>query len=69
MSYEPDADLADLQHHWGSAYMVTRPEPDVWLAQRRDTYETLRADGPHDLRLLIRADYLAKPVPRRWRRR
>ena len=59
-----DPDLADLRWHWGSAYIISRPEPDVWVAQRRDTRETLRADGPEALRHMIVADYSARPVPR-----
>jgi len=64
-----DSDLQDLQHHWGSAYMITKPEPDVWLAVRRDDHGTLRAGKPDELRDLIRTDYFARPVPRRWPRR
>jgi hypothetical protein len=36
----------------------------LWLAQRRDTGETLKVDGPEELRLAIRADYQARPMPR-----
>lgn len=69
-----DPDLADLQHHWGSAYMISHPAPDAWLAQRRDDYQSLTAATPRGLLELIRADYLARPVPRMrprrtWRRR
>lgn len=60
-----EPDLADLQHHWGSAYMISHPQPDVWLAQRRDTYESLKAEEPTGLLRLIRQDYFRKPVPRR----
>lgn len=60
--------LAELQHHWGSAFMITNPEPDVWLAVRRDDHGTLRAGKPGELLDLIRADYFARPVPRRWPR-
>jgi hypothetical protein len=59
--------LGDLQHHWGSAYMISHLEPDIWLAQRRDDYATLRAEGPEQLLYLIRQDYARKPVPRRQR--
>ena len=59
-----DDDLAELRHHWGSAYRISHPAPDVWLAQRRDTRETLRADSPGELLDLIRADYASRPVPR-----
>jgi len=57
--------LADLQHHWGSAYVIEHPGPDVWIAQRKDNRETLRADGPAELLDRIRADYAARPVSRR----
>ena len=63
--FNPDADaLADLDHHWGSAYVVAHPEPDVWVAQRRDTRETIRAQSADELFAAILADYSAKPVPR-----
>jgi hypothetical protein len=35
--------------YWGSAYLIEHPEPDVWIAQRKDNRETLRADGPAEL--------------------
>ena len=57
--------LADLRHHYGSAYLISHPEPDVWLAQRRDDRTVLRADGPAELLDRIRADYAAHPVSRR----
>ena len=57
-------DLAELRWHWGSAYVISHPAPDVWVAQRRDTRETLRSDGPAGLRQAILADYFAHPVPR-----
>ena len=60
-----DLDLAELRHHYGSAYITTRPEPDIWLAQRRDTRETLRADSPGELLDRIRDDYATHPVSRR----
>jgi hypothetical protein len=48
--------------------MVTNPEPDLWLAVRRDNHGTLRAGKPRELLDLIRQDYFARPVPRRWPR-
>ena len=57
--------LAELRHHYGSAYVIEHPEPDVWIAQRRDARETLRADSPGELLDRIRADYAARPVSRR----
>jgi hypothetical protein len=59
-----DPDLADIRHHWGSAYAIAHPEPDTWIALRRDTRELLRADNPHGLRALLQLDYLVRPVPR-----
>jgi hypothetical protein len=58
------AALADLKHHWSTAYMLWHPEPDRWVAQRRDNDETLVASTPGELLRQIRADYRAKPVPR-----
>lgn len=56
--------LESLIWHWGDAYAISRPEPDVWLAQRHDNRETLRSDSAEGLRDAILADYLACPVPR-----
>lgn len=56
--------LDDLRWHWGDAYLISFFEPDVWVAQRRDNGETLRADNPVDLRERITADYTAAPVSR-----
>lgn len=60
-----DYDLAELCHHWGEAYAITHPEPDLWLAQRRDSRETVRAASAEKLYEAISADYARKPVPRR----
>jgi len=57
--------LAELRHHYGSAYIIEHPEPDVWIAQRRDTRETLRADSHGEPLDRIRDDYAAHPVSRR----
>jgi hypothetical protein len=35
-----------------------------WIAQRRDTPETLRAESAVELLEKIRADYTRRPVPR-----
>ena len=60
-----DTDLGDLRWHWGSAYRIQHwPVPRLWLAQRRDTGETVKAADPTELRDRIRADYFARPVPR-----
>jgi hypothetical protein len=56
--------LGNLQWHWGSAYLIARPGPDIWVAQRADTRETLCATDPEQLREAIRADYAGRPVPR-----
>lgn len=50
--------------HWGSAYLISHPNPGVWLAQRRDDRQMVRATNPEKLRQAIRADYAARPVPR-----
>jgi hypothetical protein len=55
--------LADLQWHWGSAYLITGAAGH-WVAQRRDDGRTLTARGPGELRELITEDYEARPVPR-----
>jgi hypothetical protein len=59
-----DSDLDDLRWHWGSAYVISHPCPEVWLAQRRDDREMIRAATPGDLRDRIVEDYTARPVPR-----
>lgn len=59
-----ERELADLRWHWGSAYLISHPALDVWLAQRRDTRETLRADMPTALHDAILADYMARKVSR-----
>jgi hypothetical protein len=56
--------LAELRHHYGSAYLIEHPDPDVWIARRRDNREVLRAEDPEILLRLIRADYAANPVSR-----
>lgn len=60
---QPDP-LAALIWHWGSAYIISNPEPDVWLAIRRDDHGTLRDTTPTGLRDRIIGDYFARPVPR-----
>lgn len=57
--------LAELRWHWGSAYLISHPKPGVWLAQRRDTRETLRAGSAAELLEKIRDDYAQRPVSRR----
>jgi hypothetical protein len=60
-----DRALAGLRHHWGSAYLIVHPGPDTWIAWRRDDQARLHAEDPEALREQIRADYAARPVPRR----
>jgi len=55
--------LGELRWHWDEAYAISR-SGYVWLAQRRDNRETLRADSPEELHDLIVKDYSARPVPR-----
>jgi hypothetical protein len=64
MGSDRDEPLEALRWHWGGAYMICHPEPDTWVAQRRDTRETLQAATPEGLRDLIIADYAARPVSR-----
>lgn len=56
--------LEALWWHWGEAYIIVHPEPDFWLAERRDNHETVRAESPEGLRDAILADYLRYPVSR-----
>jgi hypothetical protein len=57
-------ELGALRWHWGDAYIICRPELEVWLAERRDDHETLQATTPLGLRDRILANYTARPVPR-----
>jgi hypothetical protein len=59
-----DEPLSALRWHWGSAYQVHHTAPVIWIAQRRDTRETLHADSPEALRDRIIEDYFAHPVNR-----
>ena len=59
------ADLEDLRWHWGEAYLIHHLGPDVWVAQRRDSRQTLGAEDPETLRERIKADYASHPVSRR----
>lgn len=56
--------LDDFRWHWGSAYIFTHPQPDTWLAERRDDHGMLHAKTPPELLELIRADYIKCPVSR-----
>ena len=64
MGSDCDVPLGYLRWHYGEAYVVWRPAPDVWIVERRGTHETLRADDPEKLLKLIRDDYAARPVSR-----
>ncbi len=55
--------LADLQHHWGSAYAIAGAA-GCWVARRRDDGRLINASGPEGLRELLARDYEARPVPR-----
>jgi hypothetical protein len=59
-----DEPLGALRWHWGSAYIINCLAAGRWIAERRDTHETLRADTPLGLRDKIIADYTARPVTR-----
>jgi hypothetical protein len=62
-SWEAEA-LADLQWHWGEAYLI-RHLGGRWVAQRRDSRETISAPTAAGLGELITQDYAARPVARR----
>jgi hypothetical protein len=64
VSSDWDDPLGALQWHWGSAYIISCHRTGLWIAQRRDTRETLRAETPLGLRGTIIADYTARPVSR-----
>jgi hypothetical protein len=59
-----DDDLAYLRFAYDGAYSVQHPQPDMWIAERLDTRETLKAETADGLLGLIRADYFARPIPR-----
>jgi len=57
-------DLDELRWHWGEAYLVHHLG-GRWVAQRRDSRETISADGAAGLAEAIARDYQARPVARR----
>jgi hypothetical protein len=59
-----EEDLAQLRHHWDSAYDIQKTGPSTWLAARRDGKGCLHANTADELMAKISADYLARPVPR-----
>jgi hypothetical protein len=65
MASDWDDPIGALVWHWGEAYIIANPRPDVWLAERRDDHSTLRASTPLGLREKIIGDYAARPVPRK----
>ena len=56
-------ELADLRWHWGSAYEIT-VWSGIYRAERRDDGSAVTAVTAGCLKAEIRADYLARPVPR-----
>lgn len=61
-----ETELGELRWHWGGAYRIQYfVRPDLWLAQRRDTGETIKARSAEALRTAIREDYAARPVLRK----
>jgi len=64
MGSDWDEPLRALRWHWGEAYVISHTEPDVWMAQRRDTCETLRDVTALGLRDQIIRDYAARSVKR-----
>jgi hypothetical protein len=64
VSSDWDDPLGALQWHWGSAYVISHHGGSAWVAQRRDTRQTLRSETPLGLRDKIIADYAARPVSR-----
>ena len=64
MNGPDEQDLDDLRHHWGEAYLIHRLGAR-WVAQRRDSRESFSSGTAAGLTELIRADYAARPVPRK----
>ena len=64
MSSDWDDPLGSLRWHWGSAYVIGHYGGSAWVAQRRDTRETLRDQTPMGLRDRIIKDYAERPVSR-----
>jgi hypothetical protein len=66
VSSDWDKPLDELRWHWGDAYLIHFFRPDKWVAQRRDSHETMSAYSPVVLREKITADYNARPVSRQF---
>lgn len=58
------AELAELSHHWGGAYLISF-EYGMFAARRRDNGAIVRCAEADELYDEIRRDYEARPVPRR----
>jgi len=69
VSSDWDEPLDELRWHWGDAYLIHFFGPGKWVAQRRDSHETMSADSPVILREKISEDYAARPVSRQFDRR
>jgi hypothetical protein len=63
-SERDEHDLDELRWHWDTAYLIHHLG-DRWIAQRRDSRDSMSADSAAGLRDLIVADYNARPVSRR----
>jgi hypothetical protein len=59
----PTRALRDLNHRWGSAYLIFSGDGE-YSASRMDDLQVLTANSPGELREKIIADYGAWPVPR-----
>ncbi len=57
-------DLDQLRWHWDTAYLIHRLG-GRWVAQRRDSRETISSDTAAGLLEAITRDYQARPVARR----
>jgi len=63
LALERRIQLAELRWHWGEAYAIAWT--GAFRAVRRDSGSVLTAGSAEGLRMLIRADYGHRPVPRR----
>jgi hypothetical protein len=59
-----DEQLAELRHHWDTAYVIEQTGPSTWLAARRDGRGAVHADSADELFAAISDDYRKRPVPR-----
>jgi hypothetical protein len=63
MDSDWDEPLNTLRWNWGEAYIIDYLG-GKWIAERRDTHETLRDDTPLGLRDRIIVNYSGNPVKR-----